>query len=160
MLKDVPGYENLYAVTETGQVWSYRSEKYLSQSLSRDGYPRVLLCGKEKKKLAEVHRLMGITFLGIKPREELDHEDLDKTNNNLVNLRPATRVQNMRNRKVMRGTCSGLKGVSWHKGHHRWSARIKVNRKGTHLGYFDTKEEAFKAYREASEKYHGNFARA
>ena len=29
MRKDIPGYENLYAATEDGQIWSYRRNKFL-----------------------------------------------------------------------------------------------------------------------------------
>lgn len=29
-MKDIKGYEGLYAITEDGQVWSYRRKKYLA----------------------------------------------------------------------------------------------------------------------------------
>ena len=29
-MKDIVGYEKLYAVTEDGQVWSYYSKKFLA----------------------------------------------------------------------------------------------------------------------------------
>lgn len=28
-IKDIPGYEGLYAATEDGRIWSYRSNKFL-----------------------------------------------------------------------------------------------------------------------------------
>ena len=28
-MKDIKNYEGLYAITEDGQVWSYRSKKFL-----------------------------------------------------------------------------------------------------------------------------------
>jgi hypothetical protein len=37
-------------------------------------------------------------------------------------------------------------GVSWHKGHQKWMARIKVNGRSHFLGYFDTAQEAGIAY--------------
>ena len=29
-MKDIKGYEGLYAVTEDGKVWSYKSKKFLA----------------------------------------------------------------------------------------------------------------------------------
>ena len=41
---------------------------------------------------------------------------------------------------------SKYKGVSWHKNSHKWIARITVNSKLKHLGYFNSEEEAHQAY--------------
>lgn len=38
-------------------------------------------------------------------------------------------------------------------------AQIKFSQKVTHLGYYDTAEEAHAAYRNAAEKHFGEFAR-
>ena len=37
-MKDIKGYEGLYAVTENGQVWSYRSQIFLKPMANKDGY--------------------------------------------------------------------------------------------------------------------------
>jgi hypothetical protein len=29
-MRDIPGYEGLYAVTEDGKVWSYKFKKFLA----------------------------------------------------------------------------------------------------------------------------------
>lgn len=31
MMKDIPGLEGKYAITEDGRVWSYNKNKYLTQ---------------------------------------------------------------------------------------------------------------------------------
>lgn len=41
---DIKGYEGLYAVTEDGKVWSYRSHKYLKPQTVGAGYQGVTLC--------------------------------------------------------------------------------------------------------------------
>ena len=76
----------------------------------------------------------------------IDHIDGDKTNNNISNLRVVTSQQNSFNTRA--------KGISWNKCAKKWGARIYLNRKKIHLGYFDTEEEAHNAYLEAKKKYH------
>ena len=46
------------------------------------------------------------------------------------------------------------KGYSWDKGAGKWIAKICVNGKQIHLGYYYTEEEARAAYLAAKEKYH------
>lgn len=54
---------------------------------------------------------------------------------------------------------SVYKGVFWKTQQKRWRAQIQVNGKKIYLGNFVNKEEAAKAYDEASIKYFGEFAR-
>lgn len=39
-----------------------------------------------------------------------------------------------------------------------WRARIKINRKSKHIGWFATEAEAVRAYNEAAQQYFGEFA--
>ena len=48
-----------------------------------------------------------------------------------------------------RGGTSHFKGVSWNKSHSKWLARIRIDGKLTHLGYFDDEEAAARAYDDA-----------
>jgi len=89
---------------------------------------------------------------------EVDHKDGNIFNNQRKNLRICTHAENGKNQKKPKNNTSGYKGVSWYKKLNKWAAKIKVNYKGKHLGYFDTKEEAYKAYCKACIKYHGEFA--
>jgi len=47
--------------------------------------------------------------------------------------------------------------VSWNKGIHKWSAYITANYKRIHLGYFDDKTEAARAYNNAAKQYFKEF---
>ena len=47
-MRDVKGYEGLYAVTSCGKVWSYKSDRFLSPCKTKSGYMFVRLCKKWK----------------------------------------------------------------------------------------------------------------
>lgn len=63
----------------------------------------------------------------------------------------ATREEQAKNRRMFRSNTSGVCGISPVRG--RWRARIRVNGKGIHLGYFDTREAAVGARHAAMERY-------
>ena len=88
----------------------------------------------------------------------LDHVDRNKTNNNPLNLRPATQSQNMDNTGIRPDNTSGIRGVSWFKRDQKWRSLINVDGKSKHLGLFDDIEEAKKAYEAASLKYKGEYS--
>jgi hypothetical protein len=123
-------------------------------NISHDGYLNVRVNGIRYR----AHRIIFLWARGYLP-DLVEHRDLDKTNNKLHNLRPATHSQNMCNTRSR--NLSGLKGVydTGKKLAKPYTASITVDRKGINLGYFSTKEEAHKAYCEAAAKYHGKFAR-
>ena len=99
----------------------------------------------------KVHRIAYFLGTGDDPGHlTVDHKNCNRSDNRLVNLRLASRLQQMRNRKA--------KGYTWDKARGKWSASIGVNRKRIHLGRFDTKEEAAAAYQEAATAYFGEFA--
>jgi hypothetical protein len=76
----------------------------------------------------------------------IDHEDIDKTNNNIENLRVVTSQENHFNRNC--------KGYYFNKQRQKWEAYIYVNYKKKHLGYFDLKKDAKNARLAAKEIYH------
>jgi hypothetical protein len=90
--------------------------------------------------------------------ETIDHKDRNILNNQRENLRPATRQQQEANKATNKSNTSGYKGVSWSTSHHKWWARVKVNGKTIHLGYYKSKEYAANAYNKGSLKYFGEFA--
>jgi hypothetical protein len=53
---------------------------------------------------------------------------------------------------------SKYKGVYWHKSKNKWVARIKVDGKVKHLGYFTDEYEAHLAYQKALNEYQNKFA--
>ena len=102
-----------------------------------------------------MHRLIMNTPDGM----VVDHINGNGLDNQKVNLRNCTDGENKRNRNMPRGNTSGLKGVSWSKQNKKWDARISTNNKQICLGTFSNKEDAYRAYVDACQKYHGNFAK-
>jgi len=114
-----------------------------------DGYVRA--SGRIK---TPIHRLIMKANKG----EIIDHIDGNKLNNMKENLRICTTSQNMMNRPAPISNTSGFKGVWWHKRANKWTAGIELKGKQIHLGSFDFKKEAAKAYNNAAIKYFGEFA--
>ena len=89
---------------------------------------------------------------------DVDHIDGDGLNNRRSNLRACTHTENGRNRKLSKNNTSGLKGVNAREA-GKWQAMIKTSGRILHLGVFDSKMEAAKAYDAAALRLYGEFAR-
>jgi len=105
------------------------------------------------------HRLAWLYVYGYFPKECIDHIDLDRGNNKIINLREATRRNNNCNMGISKKNTSGFKGVYWNVAAKKWQAYISVNNKSKYLGVYKNKEDAYKAFCDAAKKYHGEFAR-
>lgn len=95
-MKDIVGYEGLYAVTKDGQVWSYRRNIFLRPTM-RKGYLAVYLSKGGKGKACYIHRLVALAYVPNPDNlETVDHIDGNKINNNAENLQWLSRVNNIK----------------------------------------------------------------
>lgn len=101
----------------------------------------------------QAHRLAYLYMTGEFPQNQTDHIDGCGTNNIWVNLRDVTNSENSKNMRLRSDSPSGFTGVRWYKYYKKWNARISVNNKQIHLGYFSLLEDAIKARKEANIKY-------
>ena len=75
------------------------------------------------------HRLAWLYMTGEFPPDDVDHINGVRNDNRWVNLRAATRGENMQNQRGPRSNSkSGLLGVSWSKQGKKWIAQIKVDK--------------------------------
>ena len=107
-----------------------------------------------------MHRLVAQEFIdNLEHKAEVDHIDKNKHNNCILNLRWAASSENNRNKSKQKGTCSSnIKGVSWHRCHHKWTAQVNTNTVLKCIGYFLSEIDAAQAYNDHAERVLGAFA--
>lgn len=119
--KPVVGYEGLYEVSSKGRVkrlagWrkhgrgvAYFEDRLRTPVLNGRGYPHVTLSKDGKHKTVCLHRLVMLAHVGPRPGDmEVCHNDGDRTNAKLSNLRYDTKSGNQQDRPAhgtdLRGT--------------------------------------------------------
>lgn len=107
--KAVAGYEDLYEVSDHGNVRSLDRRKHAGKGRyytlpgrvmalvpDKDGYSTVVLQGRGKPKCAKVHRMVATAFIRSPGDEEdVNHKDADVSNNRVGNLEWCTRSYNI-----------------------------------------------------------------
>ena len=141
-MKEINGYEGLYAVDQTGVVYSLNYRRTgkvhpLSSPVDTHGYKKVVLSKDKKKKTFYVHRLVAETFLE-KTAPRVDHINGNKEDNRVENLRWVTNSVNLLNTKNTKEA-----GVAYDRKRKKW---LGYCGRGT-VKRFDTYTEA-KAYRQ------------
>lgn len=123
-------------------------------SININGY----VVSTEKRKTIYFHRLL---FDNLKSHiiEQIDHINVNSKNDNRkYNLRICTPSQNSMNVKLRSDNSTNHTGVYRYKPSNKWVAKICVNQKSIHLGYFDNINDAIKAREEAEQKYFGKYS--
>lgn len=107
-----------------------------------------------------VHRIIWKMITGEDP-DEVDHIDGDRANNKISNLRAVDRLENRKNIQRHSNNTSGVLGVSFHRLTGKWQSYITVRKRRSHIGLFDTFEEAVAARKAAEAKlmFHENHGR-
>ena len=91
----MPGYEGRYSVTESGQVYSHKSNKFIKAHDNGHGYMEVCLCVDGKPFHKYVHRIVAEAFV-LNPDNlpEVNHKDENRANNHAGNLEWCTAKYN------------------------------------------------------------------
>lgn len=117
-------------------------------------YLQISIHGKQYR----AHRLAWLYVHGEFPKF-VDHRNGLKTDNRLVNLRPASKRENAWNAGLSRRNKSGAKGVSWSDRDQKWIAQICVDGRQTRIGAFEDVDAAALAYAGVAEPLHREFYR-
>ena len=92
--KPLPGHEQ-YRVSNRGRIKNCKNGELLTGSVDNHGYIRFDLCENGKRFVVSGHRAVAEAFLqknGL--RDQVNHIDGDKTNNNVENLEWCTQQEN------------------------------------------------------------------
>ena len=154
--KWIDNYENIYKIYINGDVESFvfKKTKILKSRLINKGYLQIGLKPKgEKRKFFLIHRLIAIAFIpNPDNKPNIDHINGDRTNNSIGNLRWVNKSENMLN---VKNYGKYKKGVYYNKHNKIFVAKIHINKKQIHLGYFKTEDEAHEVYKAKFFEHHG-----
>ena len=105
--RDVAGYEDLYQVSNLGNVrsfWCWDGHKYkkrdepkiLKPVYTPQGYQMITLYNSTKKKRISIHKLVAITFIKKPPKKNfINHIDFNRSNNNITNIEWCSQKENV-----------------------------------------------------------------
>lgn len=137
-------------------AWNGRfAGKEAFTSMTYKGY----MAGHLLSKPLLAHRLAWAIYTGKWPADQIDHININKSDNRICNLREASNSENQMNTPARISGQHKSKGVGFAKHMGKWVARITTDGNRQFLGYFDRKEDAVSAYADAAHRQHGKFAR-
>ena len=94
--KPVVGYEGLYEVSSDGDVRNAKTGRVLKPGRGKDGYLQLCLCHLGRSRTFSIHRIVAIAFIkNPNGKEQVNHKDGVKTNNNVKNLEWSTPSENL-----------------------------------------------------------------
>lgn len=109
----------------------------MAGSPTPDGYLQITV----DRRVYRVHRLAWFYMTGEWPKNQIDHIDLNRTNNRWSNLRDATNAQNNANKRIPVTNTTGFKGVRRDRG-DKYRAEVRFNGKKISINGLDTPERA------------------
>ena len=163
--KPVKDYEGIYEISDLGNIKSLSREIYnghniyiskeraLKPGINGNGYLNYNLHKNGIRTNKTIHQIVAIAFLNHEPNKHrlvVDHINGNKLDNKVTNLQIVTNRENTTIcfKKTSRNLTSKFIGVSKVKNYNKWHARICIDGKLKHIGYFDSEQNASNAYQE------------
>ena len=147
-----------FSTERAAKIWSAQYPgKVAGCAHKSSGYWHI----KIKKTQYQAHRLVWLIVHGRWPVGEIDHINGNKTDNRIANLRDVSHAENGKNLMLSKRNNSGAVGVSFYSPRNKWVAKITVDSREIHLGYFEKKSDAIAARSSACRDYgfHENHGR-
>jgi hypothetical protein len=148
--------QNKYAIVDVDGFEELNKYKWFALKSINSFYARRTIYINGKYKAVHMHR----TVLKYDGELFVDHINGNGLDNRKDNLRLVTAAQNSYNvGKTTRPCSSKYRGVCRAKKSNKWYAYISLNRKRTHLGFYDDEIEAAKAYDRVAKELYGKYAK-
>lgn len=94
--RDILDFEHIYEVSDCGDIRNKRTNLILKHHLDQDGYPRLEIQDKGRRKKANISRLVLSAFLGYDiTKPQCNHINGDRADNRLCNLEWVTAKENI-----------------------------------------------------------------
>lgn len=139
------------------KAWNTKYADKIAGALNQKGYRQICIDGPRYY----ISRLVWFIHHGYFP-EQVDHENRDKLDNRLENLRSVSTQVNCRNRSLRSDNKSGVNGVFFRKRANAYYATISDGSKIVHIGQFKELQDAADARKKWMDKlgYHENHGKA
>jgi hypothetical protein len=147
---------------KNGILYCKKTGRAILNKPNKDGYLRVGLKNtiNGRYKLYYIHDILFYMNYHWLP-EEIDHVNHVKNDNRDVNMQPSNPTLQQVNMPKKSGTSSRYKGVCYYacKKSKKW--RASLHHKGKHLsfGYYESEEDAARAYDKAAFNLWGEYSR-
>lgn len=127
--------------------------------VAKNGYRYVRIGGRKGGRHLLAQRVIWVMVTGQQPNGDVDHENGRRDANRFVNLREASRSENLAHRtKLMKNNTSGFSGVYFNSQSGKWRAEVKFKGKKLHIGSFNSPKEAAEARKAKCADLLGPFA--
>jgi hypothetical protein len=156
MTKSIPLTQGKFALVDDEDYEYLNQWKWCCQSQEFIDYAIRCIYGEIGHTTIRMHRVI----LHAKQGQIIDHINHNGLDNRKLNLRFCTCSQNNINRIRQNNNTSGFRGIfrAWRKTKPRWGAHLQLNGKIKHAGYYDSPEEAARAYDLIAKTYFGEYA--
>ncbi len=133
MFEPIKDYET-YGISKEGKIKDFRTGKMIDGHLNKNGYKILILVNPNGKKGFLIHRLVAIQFIEkIQGKNEIDHIDRNKINNNVENLRWANDYEQTANRGDFKNNKLNQKYICVEKDGNTTRFRIQITKNKTKI---------------------------
>ena len=95
--KDIIGYEDIYQISEKGEIKNKKKNKLMKPAIDSNGYYQIHFSKNGKSKKIRVHRLVAKHFIANPlNKNQVNHIDGNKKNNKAENLEWCTISENIK----------------------------------------------------------------
>jgi hypothetical protein len=156
--------EYVNGVLQGNVYWKYREDKSVqwngrfagkkAGAIDSFGYCVTSVVYNSFRCHLKIHTIVWILNHGCYPDDMIDHKNNNRSNNLIVNIRPADAYLNILNTEPLPNRSSQYKGVYFRKAERKWVTRYTLSAETYYVGGFIDELEAALAYNESITTVH------